>query len=73
MAFILEQAGGLALSGSIFIRFLQLTHFSRVSVAAPNKPVLDIEPKDIHERAPIFLGSKEDVEELMTYLQKYDS
>jgi fructose-1,6-bisphosphatase I len=27
--------------------------------------VLDIEPKSIHERCPIFIGSKEDVEEVI--------
>ncbi|KAI1732008.1 fructose-1,6-bisphosphatase isozyme 2 [Ditylenchus destructor] len=52
MAFILENAGGLATSGT--------------------GPILDIQPKKIHERSPIFLGSKEDVEELMSYLQKHD-
>lgn len=52
MAYILENAGGLATTGTI--------------------PILDIQPKKIHERSPIFLGSKEDVEELMAYLQKYD-
>lgn len=34
--------------------------------------ILDIQPKTIHDRSPIFLGSKEDVEELVEYLQKYD-
>ncbi|KHJ96137.1 fructose-1,6-bisphosphatase [Oesophagostomum dentatum] len=36
-------------------------------------PVLDIVPKKIHERAPIILGSKEDVEEAMEYIKRYDS
>jgi len=52
MAFIMEQAGGLATTGTM--------------------PVLDIAPTKIHQRSPIFLGSKEDVEELMGYLKEHD-
>jgi fructose-1,6-bisphosphatase I len=52
MAFVLERASGLAISGT--------------------GPILDIQPTKIHQRSPIFLGSKEDVEELQNYLQKYD-
>ncbi|XP_049871493.1 fructose-1,6-bisphosphatase 1 isoform X2 [Pectinophora gossypiella] len=32
-------------------------------------PVLDIQPTSIHQRAPCFLGSKQDVQELLTYLK----
>jgi fructose-1,6-bisphosphatase I len=32
--------------------------------------VLDIEPKDIHERTSIFLGSKDDVEDLKKFYQQ---
>ncbi|CAI4228652.1 unnamed protein product [Auanema sp. JU1783] len=53
MAFIMEQAGGLATSGT--------------------GPILDIKPTAIHQRAPIYLGSKDDVEELLGYIKKYDS
>ncbi|KAL3095320.1 hypothetical protein niasHS_007419 [Heterodera schachtii] len=35
-------------------------------------PILDIQPKSIHQRAPIFLGSKEDVEELLECIRKHD-
>uniref|UniRef100_A0A0N5CGY2 Fructose-1,6-bisphosphatase isozyme 2 n=1 Tax=Strongyloides papillosus TaxID=174720 RepID=A0A0N5CGY2_STREA len=52
MAFIMEQAGGLATTG--------------------NQRMLDVVPTKIHDRSPIFLGSKEDVEELLSYIQKYD-
>jgi fructose-1,6-bisphosphatase I len=45
MAYIMEQAGGLATTGTM--------------------PILDIVPKTIHQRTPIFLGSKDDVEDLM--------
>lgn len=33
-------------------------------------PILDIVPQKIHERSPIFLGSKLDVEEALNYYQK---
>uniref|UniRef100_A0A915MKQ8 fructose-bisphosphatase n=1 Tax=Meloidogyne javanica TaxID=6303 RepID=A0A915MKQ8_MELJA len=52
MAFIMENAGGLASHGK--------------------GPILDIHPTTIHQRTPIFLGSKEDVEECIGFLQKYD-
>ena len=41
LAFIVEQAGGLASNGSIRI--------------------LDVEPTDLHQRTPLFIGSKKDV------------
>lgn len=44
MAFILENAGGMAINGTT--------------------PILDIQPKTIHDRCPVFLGSREDVEEI---------
>lgn len=45
MAYIIEQAGGMAHSGV--------------------KPVLDIQPTSIHQRAPIYLGSVENVEDFL--------
>lgn len=50
MAYLVEQAGGLASNGKTRI--------------------LDIVPQKIHERSPIFLGSKLDVEEALSYLQQ---
>jgi fructose-1,6-bisphosphatase I len=35
------------------------------------KSILDIEPKDLHERTPLFVGSKEDVEDAIGYIKKY--
>ncbi|KAK7491842.1 hypothetical protein BaRGS_00016861 [Batillaria attramentaria] len=35
------------------------------------KRIMDIQPTDIHERAPIFMGSKEDVEEVEAIFKKY--
>ncbi|XP_050538627.1 fructose-1,6-bisphosphatase 1 [Daktulosphaira vitifoliae] len=45
MAFIVEEAGGVATNGKI--------------------PILDIQPTALHQRCPIFLGSKDDVNELL--------
>lgn len=45
MAFIIEEAGGLASNGKI--------------------PILDIQPTALHQRSPIFLGSKDDVNEFL--------
>jgi fructose-1,6-bisphosphatase I len=47
MAFLTEQAGGIATTGT--------------------KRILDIVPKSIHERCSVFLGSKEDVQDLMKF------
>lgn len=51
MAFIVEQAGGLASTGTT--------------------PILDLQPKKIHERCPVILGSKEDVEDLLNLYKKH--
>merc|ERR1711971_233483 len=51
MAFLLEQAGGMASTGE--------------------KPVLDIMPRKLHERSPIYLGSKDDVEDLLEVIAKH--
>lgn len=49
MAFLVEQAGGLATTGT--------------------ERILDIKPTDIHQRCPVFLGSKDDVEDVMRFHQ----
>ncbi|KAI0819502.1 fructose-1,6-bisphosphatase [Trametes gibbosa] len=49
MAFLTEQAGGVATTGT--------------------KRILDIVPTSIHERCPVFLGSKEDVQDLMKFYE----
>lgn len=51
MAFIMEQAGGLATTGTM--------------------DILDIEPEHIHQRCPIFLGSRDDVEDLKETFRKH--
>ena len=50
MAFLTEQAGGVATTGT--------------------GRILDIEPKEIHERCPVFLGSKDDVNDLMKFYKE---
>ncbi|KAF9532981.1 fructose-1,6-bisphosphatase [Crepidotus variabilis] len=47
MAFLTEQAGGVATTGT--------------------KRILDILPTQIHERCPVFLGSKDDVNDLLKF------
>jgi len=47
MAYLTEQAGGIATTGT--------------------QRILDIEPKSIHERCPVFLGSRDDVQELQKF------
>jgi len=49
MAYLIEQAGGLATTGT--------------------KRILDIQPTQIHERCPVFLGSKEDVQDLVKFYE----
>ncbi|KAK9505998.1 hypothetical protein O3M35_008016 [Rhynocoris fuscipes] len=51
MAFIMEEAGGMATTGHM--------------------PVLDIIPANIHDRSPIALGSRKDVEEFVEIVQKH--
>ncbi|XP_006101491.1 fructose-1,6-bisphosphatase isozyme 2 [Myotis lucifugus] len=50
VAFIIEQAGGLATTGT--------------------QPVLDVKPEAIHQRAPLILGSPDDVQEYLTCVQR---
>ncbi len=48
MAFLIEQAGGLATDGK--------------------NRILDIKPSDIHQRTPVFLGSRKEIKELLEFL-----
>lgn len=34
-------------------------------------PILDIQPMAIHERSPIFLGSSNDVDEILQIIEKH--
>ncbi len=52
MAYIVEQAGGMAVDGK--------------------RRILDLVPKKIHERCPIVLGCKRDVEEVLRLQEEYD-
>lgn len=53
MAFIMEQAGGSASTGSI--------------------PILDVQPEKLHQRCPVILGSKEDVQDVLNIIQRHAS
>ena len=50
MAYLVEQAGGLATTGK--------------------ERILDIQPEEIHQRVPVFMGSKEDVEDVLKFYQQ---
>jgi len=50
MAFLVEQAGGIATTGT--------------------KRILDIVPTGIHERCSVFLGSRDDVQDLMKFYKE---
>lgn len=40
------------------------------AMAGPNLAILDVQPTKIHERTPIFIGSSEDVDEIMSEYAK---
>jgi len=50
IAFIIEQAGGLATNGS--------------------KRIMEIPPTELHQRVPVFIGSKNMVELAMKYVKE---
>jgi len=39
-------------------------------ITSKSEDLLDLQPKKIHERAPVFLGSPKDIEELIKYLDE---
>ncbi len=49
MAFLIEQAGGLATDGK--------------------NRILDIKPSDIHQRTPVFLGGKKEINQLLEFIK----
>jgi fructose-1,6-bisphosphatase I len=52
MSFLVEQAGGLAITG--------------------RERILDVEPHELHQRVPVILGSKHEVERIARYHGEYD-
>lgn len=51
MAYLIEQAGGMAITGT--------------------QRILEIQPNDIHDKCPVFMGSKEDVQEVFDLYKKH--
>jgi len=49
LAFIVEQAGGMAVDGT------------------PRR-IMDVLPEDLHQRTPLVIGSRQNVEEYLTYV-----
>lgn len=52
MAFLVEQAGGMATNGK--------------------ERILDITPKTLHQRTPLYLGNKSEVEVIHEFLRKFE-
>jgi len=50
MAYIMEQAGGVATTGV--------------------KPILDVQPEKLHQRCPVILGSKDDVQDVLDIINR---
>jgi len=53
MAFLVEQAGGLASTG--------------------RERILDLDPGALHQRVPVILGSRSEVERIERYHREYDA
>jgi fructose-1,6-bisphosphatase I len=53
LAFIVEQAGGKATTGT--------------------ERILDLQPKELHQRTPVLIGSKSMVEKVEEFISKFDS
>ncbi len=53
MAFIVEQAGGMA-------------------VDQKGRRILDIKPEELHQRVPLFIGSRNMVEQVMNFIKEED-
>lgn len=51
MAFLVEQAGGAATTGT--------------------QRVLDVRPRALHQRVPFVVGSPQDVNEYLAFVDKY--
>jgi fructose-1,6-bisphosphatase I len=49
LAFIVEQAGGRAITGD-------------------GRDIMEIEPEDLHQRVPLIIGSKNDINEAEAFL-----
>ena len=37
-----------------------------------HRDILDIEPSDLHQRIPLFIGSRRNVDEVEAYIKRYD-
>ena len=70
-SFIMEQAGG-----SINIFFKKIKKKKKIKIPIMilgfgtngSQNILDIQPKTIHDRSQVFIGAKEEIEELRKYL-----
>ena len=51
MAYLVEQAGGMAMTGK--------------------QRILELQPSSLHERCPVFMGSKDDVQDVLDMYKKF--
>lgn len=65
MAFLTEQASPVRIQ-VYFPTDDKMTQAGGIATTG-TKRILDIVPTDIHERCPVFLGSREDVQDLMKF------
>jgi len=70
MSFLIEQVS--LLSSLYKQRGIKLTKQAGGVATTGNQRILDIVPPNIHGRCPVFLGSKEDVEDLKKFYDAYD-
>ena len=38
------------------------------ALLGPGQTIMDVKPSELHQRVPVYIGSKEDVEEVTKYL-----
>jgi fructose-1,6-bisphosphatase I len=70
MSFLIEQVGLLFLL--IRTKWDKADEQAGGVATTGNQRILDIVPPNIHGRCPVFLGSKEDVEDLKKFYDAYD-
>ncbi|MFQ5488736.1 MAG: hypothetical protein ACE5ET_09880, partial [Gammaproteobacteria bacterium] len=70
MGMLIEEAGGLASTGSEPILDLQATELhQRVPLSTGLQRIMDIQPHELHQRVPVILGSKNEVERVASYYE----
>lgn len=69
MSFLIEQVSHCPLCG---IQWMDANRQAGGEATTGNQRILDIVPPSIHGRCPVFLGSKEDVEDVKKFYAAWD-